>query len=197
MARSVELDESSAQEHMFENNWTDGLPVIAPTPERVETMLAAAGLAATVDIGEIKERSRVLTAEKAAINAVLAGCKHEYFQVVVAALRAMLTPAFNAHTALTSTGGAASCLVVSGPYAESIGMRSRLNVLGPGNRANMTIGRAVRLVAANVFGARTGKWMALRLGIPANCRCVLPSTTHLRHGIPCEWSSDFRTVTPP
>ena len=75
MARSVELDESSAQEHMFENNWTDGLPVIAPTPERVETMLAAAGLAATVEIGEIKERSRVLTAEKAAINAVLAGCK--------------------------------------------------------------------------------------------------------------------------
>ena len=173
MARSVELDESSAQEHMFENNWTDGLPVIAPTPERVEAMLAAAGLAATVEIGEIKERSRVLTAEKAAINAVLAGCKPEYFPVVVAALRAMLTPAFNAHTALTSTGGAASCLVVSGPYAESIGMRSRLNVLGPGNRANMTIGRAVRLVAANVFGARTGEMDGSSIGHPGKLSMCL------------------------
>jgi hypothetical protein len=166
MSEVVEIEERDAQEEMYSRNWTDGLPVVPPTRERVDQMLAVVGLAADYVLGEIRERSRVLTAEKAAVNAVLAGCKPEYFPVVVAALRALLTPAFNAHTALTSTGGAASCLVVSGPFADAIGMRSRLNVLGPGNRANMTIGRAVRLVAANVFGARTGDMDGSSIGHP-------------------------------
>jgi hypothetical protein len=173
MAQVLQIDEGDAQEEMFARNWTDGLPVVPPTPTRVDAMLAGAGLAATDVLGEIKERGRSLTAEKAAINAVMAGCLPEYFPVVVAALRAMLTPAFNAHTALTSTGGAASCLVVSGPYAEAIGMRSRLNVLGPGNRANMTIGRAVRLVAANVFGARTGEMDGSSIGHPGKLSMCL------------------------
>jgi len=173
MAQVLQIDEGDAQEEMYARNWTDGLPVVPPTPDRVDAMLAGAGLNATDAIGEIKERARVLTAEKAAINAVMAGCLPEYFPVVVAALRAMLTPAFNAHTALTSTGGAASCLVVSGPYADEIGMRSRLNVLGPGNRANMTIGRSVRLVAANVFGARTGEMDGSSIGHPGKLSMCL------------------------
>lgn len=173
MAEVFEIDESDAQEEMFARNWTDGLPVVPPTKQRVEEMLSGAGLKPDEVLGEIRERSRYLTAEKAAINAVLAGCKPEYFPVVVAGLRALLTPAFNAHTALTSTGGAASCLVVSGPYAERIGMRSRLNVLGPGNRANMTIGRAVRLVAANFFGARTGEMDGSSIGHPGKLSMCL------------------------
>jgi hypothetical protein len=102
----------------------------------------------------------------AAINAVMAGCKPEYFPVVLAGLSAVLDPAFNAHTACTSTGGAALCVVVSGPMAAEIGMNSTLNALGPGNRANATIGRALRLVAANVLGARTGHLDGSSIGHP-------------------------------
>jgi hypothetical protein len=82
------------------------------------------------------------------------------------ALEAVLDPAFNVNTAVTSTGGAAICVIVSGPLAEEIGMNSRHNVLGSGNRANATIGRAVRLTAANALGAKTGKLDASSVGHP-------------------------------
>ena len=111
----------------------------------------ARGRRASIDehvlIGFLPARGRGVTLEKAAINAVMAGCKPEYFPVVVAALEAMFDAAFNLHTVLTSTGGAALCaIVVSGPIAQEIGMNARHNALGPGNRANATIGRALRLV---------------------------------------------------
>jgi len=114
----------------------------------------------------VPERHRHVTVEKAAVNAVLAGCRPEYFPVVLAAVAAMLDPAFNAHTALSSTGGAAVCVVVSGPIARQIGMNGRNNALASGNRANATIGRAVRLVAANVLGAKTGEMDGSALGHP-------------------------------
>jgi hypothetical protein len=107
-----------------------------------------------------------VTLEKAAINAVMAGCRPEYFPVVVAALEAMFDEAFNLHTVLTSTGGAALCAIVSGPIAAEIGMNARHNVLGPGNRANATIGRALRLVAMNVLGSRPGESDASSFGHP-------------------------------
>ena len=90
----------------------------------------------------------------------------EYFPVVVAALEAMFDPAFNLHTVLTSTGGAALCAVVSGPIAAEIGMNARHNALGPGNRANATIGRALRLIAMNVLGSRPGESDASSFGHP-------------------------------
>ena len=104
--------------------------------------------------------------EKAAINAVMAGCKPEYFPVVVAALEAMFDQAFNLHTVLTSTGGAALCAIVSGPIADEIGMNARHNVLGQGNRANATIGRALRLVGMNVLGSKPGETDASSFGHP-------------------------------
>ena len=96
----------------------------------------------------------------------MAGCKPEYFPVVVAAFEALFDASFNAHTALTSTGGAALAVVVSGPIAEEIGMNGRHNCLGSGNRANLTIGRAVRLAAMNVLGARSGELDASSFGHP-------------------------------
>ena len=96
----------------------------------------------------------------------MAGCLPEYFPVVVAALEAMFDAAFNAHTALTSTGGAALALVVSGPVADEIGMNARHNCFGSGNRANATIGRALRLTAMNVLGARHGELDASSFGHP-------------------------------
>lgn len=162
----LDLPESEVVETFMERGWTDGLPILAPTPERVAAMLAASDLEADDVVGGIPRRGRFLTAELAAVNAVMAGCRPEHFPVVVAALAATLDPVFNANATFTSTGGAATCVVVSGPLAAQVGMNAGHNALGPGNRANITIGRAVRLVARNVFGAAVGDMDASSLGNP-------------------------------
>jgi hypothetical protein len=167
MTDSLTLDELDVQEVFFERGWTDGLPIVAPTPERVQAMLE---LVQAEDpdllIGYLASRRRGVTMEKAAINAVMAGCRPEYFPIVVAALEAMFDPAFNLHGVLTSTGGAALCAIVSGPMGAEIGMNARHNVLGQGNRANATIGRALRLVAMNVLGSKPGESDASSFGHP-------------------------------
>ncbi len=167
MSDLLAVEESEVQEHFFEEGWTDGLPIVPPTPDRVFAMLDGGGIDDPDDVlGTVPQRGVVVTAEKAAINAVMAGCRPDYFPIVLAGLGAMLDPAFNAHTVTTSTGGAALCLVVSGPMAREVGMNAGHNVLGPGNRANATIGRALRLVANNVLGARTGGLDGSSVGHP-------------------------------
>jgi hypothetical protein len=167
MAERVVMEELDLQEEFFARGWTDGLPIVAPTPDRVQAMLDLV-LADDPDtlIGFLPARGRGVTLEKAAINAVMAGCRPEYFPVVVAALEAMFDEAFNLHTVLTSTGGAALCAVVSGPIAPEIGMNARHNALGQGNRANATIGRALRLVAMNVLDSKPGESDASSFGHP-------------------------------
>ena len=167
MAEALEFEELDVQEAFFERGWTDGLPIVPPTPDRVKDMLDEV-LCEDPDtlIGFLPARGRGVTMEKAAINAVMAGCKPDYFPVVVAALEAMFDEAFNLHTVLTSTGGAALCAIVSGPIADEIGMNARHNVLGQGNRANATIGRALRLVGMNVLGSKPGESDASSFGHP-------------------------------
>jgi hypothetical protein len=162
----VTVDEGEAIEYAYAQGWTDGLPVVPPTDARVAAMLAAADVDADRVLGAVPARRKVITAGVAAANAVLAGCRPEYFPLVLAALEAALDPAFNLNTVATSTGGAAICVIVSGPMAEAVGMNARHNVLGTGNRANATIGRAVRLVAGNALGAKTGKLDATSIGHP-------------------------------
>lgn len=167
MSDLLRVEESEVQEHFFEQGWTDGLPIVPPTPDRVFQMLAGGGISDPDQIlGSVPQRGVVVSAERAAINAVMAGCHPDYFPIVLGALGAMLDPAFNAHTVTTSTGGAAICVIVSGPMACQVGMNSLHNVLGPGNRANATIGRALRLVASNVLGARTGGLDGSSVGHP-------------------------------
>ena len=163
---TVTVDEADAIEFAYEQGWTDGLPVVPPTPDRVQAMLDAAGLDAADVLGSVPARRKVLSAGVAATNAVMAGCRPEYFQVVVTALEAVLDPAFNVNTAATSTGGAAICVIVSGPLTDEIGMNGGLNALGSGNRANATIGRAVRLTVANALGAKSGQLDASSVGHP-------------------------------
>lgn len=130
---SLELEEAQVQEEFFGRGWTDGLPVVPPTPERVQDMLAVLGEEdPELLIGYLAVRGRGVTLEKAAVNAVMAGCLPTYFPVVLAALEAMFDPEFNLHTVLTSTGGAALCTVVSGPIVQDIGMNARHGVFGPG-----------------------------------------------------------------
>ena len=166
MTDIVEFDADRVAEEFFERGWTDGLPVVPPTPEAVDAMIATVDLERDDVLGGIPRRNRWVTVEQAAVNAVMAGCRPDYFPIVVAALGAALDPAFNAHAAFTSTGGAATCVVVSGPLATAVGMNASHNALGSGNRANATIGRAVRLVARNVFGASTGDMDASSMGNP-------------------------------
>lgn len=153
MATRLELEESEVQETFFENGWTDGLPIVPPTPERVEAMIGDSGHQPDDLIGVVPERSRSVSVEQVAISAVMAGCRPDYFPVVLAATSALLDPKLNPHVALSSSGGPAICVVVSGPLAARIGMNARQNVLGAGNRANATIGRTIRLVAINVLGS--------------------------------------------
>lgn len=164
MAETLEIGVWDAQETFFENGWTDGLPIVPPRPELVEAMLG--GVDPDEVVGALPRRRRSISAHHAAVNAVMAGCRPEYFPIVLAALGALTDPAHNAEAMLTSTGGAGSCLVVSGPLAQAVGMNARHNALGSGNRANATIGRAVRLVAMNVLGARSGVLDATSLGHP-------------------------------
>lgn len=140
-----------AVETYIDNGWTDGLPVVPPTAEAVEAMLTAAGLLGSEELGSIPTRSITVPAEKVAVNAVMAGCKPEYFPVVVAAVRALLQPLANAHSTTATLAGAAHAVIVNGPVRNELGIEGGQACLGPGFRANATIGRAVRLVIRNVF----------------------------------------------
>lgn len=147
-------DYHEAIEEYMAKGWTDGLPIIPPTQEKVQQFLDFAGLQPEDVIGGIPERRRVFTAEKLAINAVMAGCLREYFPVVVAALTAMSDPKFNLHGPSASTHGAGILLIINGSVAEHLGVNSGQGVFGTGHRANATIGRAIRLVLHNVGGGR-------------------------------------------
>lgn len=149
-----------------DQGWTDGLPVVAPTEARVAACLEAAGLMPTDVVGVEPVRQRPLTAEKIAINAVMAGCKPAYMPVVIAALRAMCQESFNLHGSSASTGGSAPFMVVNGPIRTAIGMNATHNVLANGNRANATIGRAIRLVLINLLGCVPGQLDRSTLGHP-------------------------------
>lgn len=139
-----------ALEGQFDLGVTDGLPVIPPTPERVQAMLDAAGLAPDAVLGEVPTRDVVVTAEKVAANAVMAGCLPEYSPVVFAAVRAFLQPKANAHSTTATLAGAAHAVIVNGPIRHEIGVHGGQAAFGPGFRANATIGRALRLVIRNV-----------------------------------------------
>ena len=146
-------DWEEAQEYFLENGLTDGLPIVVPTEDRVKAMLEYSGLGSDQVIGVEGIRRKQFTAEKVAINAVMAGCKPEYFPVVVAAVAACCERPFNLHANSTSTNGIATLVLVSGPYAQEIEMNSKAGLMGNGNRANTTIGRAVNLVKTNFYGS--------------------------------------------
>jgi AhpC/TSA family len=149
-------------EEMFERGWTDGLPVVPPTTERVEAMLS--GAAGSASLGLVPPAMGEATFERVAACAVLAGCRPAYFPVVVAAARAALDPAFNLHGQAVTTQPAGQLVVVNGPVRETIGLNSGMGALGPGFRANLTIGRALRLLVTLTGGAVPGALDRATLG---------------------------------
>jgi hypothetical protein len=159
-------DAFDANEFYQTQGWTDGLPIVPPTPDRVLACLDAAGLAPEDVIGVERVRQRPMTAEKVAVNAVMAGCLPAYMPVVVAILQAMCQEAFNLHGSTASTGGSAPFIIVNGPIRQAIGMNATHSVLGSSNRANATIGRAIRLFLINVMGLVPGQLDRSTLGHP-------------------------------
>ena len=142
-------------EEMFERGWTDGLPVVPPTQDRVEAMLR--GCDGRVSLGLVPPDLGEATLERVAACAVLAGCRPACFPVVVAAAQAALDPAFNLHGQAVTTQPAGQLVVVNGPVREAIGLHSGMGALGPGFRANLTIGRALRLLVTLTGGGMPGK----------------------------------------
>jgi hypothetical protein len=149
-------------EEMFERGWTDGLPVVPPTTERVEAMLG--GLDGAQSLGLVPPAMGEATLARVAACAVLAGCRPAYFPVVAAAARAALDPAFNLHGQAVTTQPAGQLVVVNGPVREAIGLNSGMGALGPGFRANLTIGRALRLLVSLTGGAMPGGMDRATLG---------------------------------
>ena len=157
-ARRVELAAlEDEMEALFDRGWTDGLPVVPPTERRVLAMLEGTSRAPDEIVATVAPDLVPCTVEKVAINAVLAGCRPEYLPVVLAAVEATCTDRFNIHGVLATTMGVGPTLVVNGPIRRALGMNSGINVLGQGNRANATIGRALQLVIRNVGGGRPGE----------------------------------------
>lgn len=150
-------DEDEAAEQLHKWGWTDGLPVVVPTPARVERFLAAATRAPDATLGPIAPRGAELTLRGLAANAVMAGCLPEYMPVLEAAVVAMQQPDFNLYGMQMTTHPCALMVVVQGPIAGELGIASGAGCMGSGFRANGSIGRAVRLVAMNIGGARPGE----------------------------------------
>ncbi len=166
-ARRVTIgDQEDEFEAMFERGWSDGLPMVPPTEERVLRMLTGTARDPREVIGLAPPDLIPLTVEKVAINAVMAGCRPDYLPVVLAAVEAALAPEFAWHGVLATTMFVGPVVVVNGPVRRQIGMNAKGNALGQGNRANATIGRAVQLIIRNVGGGRPQEVDRATLGNP-------------------------------
>ena len=167
-ARRVEVAAAEdPMEMMFNRGWTDGLPVTPPTEERVMAMLGGTGRTPSDIVATVPPDLVDITVEKVAIAAVMAGCKPEYLPWVLTAVEAACTDDFNMHGLLATTMPVGPVIVCSGPGTRAIGMNSGGNALGQGNRANLTIGRALQLVIRNFGGGRPGEVDRAAHGSPA------------------------------
>lgn len=166
-SKRYEVDDIlAAQEFYHSRQWTDGLPVVPPTADAVQACLDWAMMPADHLVGIEPVRNRAITAEKLAINAIMAGCLPMHFPVVIAAFTAMLQEPFLVHGATASTGGCAVLVVINGLVREEVGMSSSFNVLGSSDRATTVIGRAIRLILCNLLDVRPGQIDRSTLGHP-------------------------------
>ena len=192
-------------EWYYEQGWSDGLPLVPPTPEKIADVMAALGGDAGRLVSRVPPRWGTLTREVLAINMVMAGCRPEYAPVVEAALLAVCDTRFNLNGVQATTHMASPLLVVNGPVRRVIGMNAGCNVFGSGNRANATIGRAIRLVLLNVGGGWPGLLDKSTLGHPGKYTyCIAENEEmspfapyHVEHGYPAEASTVFVLAAEP
>jgi hypothetical protein len=159
-------DETAAVEDIEKRNWSDGLPVVMPTVERVSAMLEASSAPPDEMLGLMPTHWHPAYVHHVAVNAVMAGCAPAYFPVVLAAVRAVLDERFNLYGVQGTTNPCGAMLIVNGPIRDAIGLNYSHNLFGQGNRANATIGRAVRLCLVNIGGGRPKSGDMSTLGNP-------------------------------
>jgi hypothetical protein len=194
---SLELDDESPEalaELCAAQGWGDGLPLVPPTPKRVDAMLAFATGPHDEVLATLLPRAGIVTRRVVAINAVLAGCPPEVFPVVLSAVRALARPEVNLRGVNATTHPVAPLLVVHGEAVERCGFNAGVGAFGPGNRANATVGRAIRLLLLHVAGARPGLGDAATQGQPAKYSyCVAENQ------VACPWEgyAHSRGVTAP
>ncbi len=193
-SRRVELGEhEDPWEAAYARGWSDGLPVVPPTPERVLRMLEGTTRDPADVVGVIPPDLAPCTVEKVAINAVLAGCLSEYLPVVLAAVEAACIDAFCMHGLLATTWFSGPLVLVNGPVARKIGMNSGINALGQGNRANAAVGRALQLVVRNVGGGKPGGVDRATLGNPGKYTFCFAED---EEGSPWESLAEERGIAP-
>jgi len=192
-------DDVDLAEWYLAQPWSDGLPVVTPTPEKVAAVVQVLGGEPQRLECRVPPRMGNLTREVLAINIVLAGAKPEYAPVIRAALLAMAQPQLNLNALQASTHMAAPLVIVNGPIRRQIGMNAGCNLFGPGNRANATIGRAIRLVMLSVGGGIAGELDKATLGHPGKYTyCIAENEEespwapyHVEHGYAPEDSTVF------
>jgi hypothetical protein len=162
----IARDEATAASELYDQGLTDGLPIVVPTVERVERMVLASGLDPDMSLGKVGPSGGEATIQVIATNAVMAGCIPDYFPVVVATIEAVCDSTFDSTEIQVTTHSLAPLIIVNGPIRSQVGIVSEHGALGPGHRANATIGRALRLVLMNVGGGYPGLGDMALLGHP-------------------------------
>ncbi len=194
------VDEESAAAELLAARRTDRLPIVVPTPERGRRMLLhSVGLPPEASLGNLLPRGGNLTVEKAAINAVMAGCDPELFPLVIAACEAVADPSFDAGPMQNTTHPVTPLIIVNGPARDIYGVSSGVGAMGPGWRANLTLGRALRFVMMNVGGGVPGIGDMSTLGSPAKIALCLAEAEELSPFDPLHvslgWRPEDSTVT--
>lgn len=185
------VDEADALEQLHDLGCTDGLPVVIPTPERVERLVLAAVADPTTSLGVMGPLGASTTIERVAVNAVMAGCGPDHMPILVATLRALLRSEYDLSEAQSTTHSTTPLVVVSGPLATACGIAGGFGALGPGHRANASIGRAVRLCLMNIGGARPGVSDMALLGHGGKFSMCLTENTAESPWAPCSVDAGF------
>ncbi|MFL2645533.1 MAG: hypothetical protein ACJ0KI_07740 [Dehalococcoidia bacterium] len=164
---SLPASYESVNDYFMEQGWTDGLPIIPPTPDRVNAMIGSSNVGRFDVIGEIPPNWGSATVEKIAINAVMAGCRPEHFPVLMAAVKAITQPEFNLYAIQATTHPCGILMIINGPIIKSLNVNNSSGVFGPGFVSNAVIGRAMRLILFNVGGGYPGVGDMSSQGSPA------------------------------
>lgn len=166
-------DVEAATAYGLERGWGDGLPIVPPTLQRVERMLACWDRPWDAPLGRLAPRDAEITPIQMAANAVMAGCRPEYFPLVMLAIEAMCEAPFNLRGVQSTTHPCAPLAIFNGPVARELGVHSGHNAFGPGFQANATIGRAIRLALLNIAGGIPGSGDMATMGTPAKFSFVV------------------------
>ena len=178
----------------LERGWGDGLPIVPPTAQRVERMLAYCDRPSNEPIAKLAPRYGDATPLRLAANAVMAGCRPEYFPIYMLAIEAMCEEPFNLYGVQATTHLCAPLVIVNGPVGREIGLNGGHNAFGPGTPSNATIGRAIRLALLNIGGALPGSGDMSTFGAPSKYSyCVAENEAaspweplHVERGLPAD-----------